>query len=127
MEGAAREAPAPSFSSERQTQVVPKIGLGEATTTYEHDGHDRLVKTLYPSKTTEYGVPASGNSGRFQKWFWIFCAVWCLTGIPVLLLSVGFSGGMPSWPTSDTAIPWILGWLLILSPMILFFFGRKDQ
>jgi hypothetical protein len=61
-----------------------------------------------------------------KKWYWIVVAVWCFTGLPVLLLGIGFAGGMPSLPTADTVIPWMVGWLLILAPLLLLPFGRKD-
>ncbi|MEA3052854.1 MAG: hypothetical protein QOG72_1757 [Sphingomonadales bacterium] len=60
-----------------------------------------------------------------KKWYWIAIAIWCVTGLPVLLLGIGFAGGIPSWPTADTTLPWMLAWLLIFAPLILFPFGRK--
>ena len=60
-----------------------------------------------------------------QKWYWIMLAVWCVTGLPGLILGIGFAGGLPSLPTADEVIPWMLVWLLILAPLILAPFAKK--
>ena len=62
-----------------------------------------------------------------RRWYWIALIVWCLTGLPILLLAIGFGGGHLSWPTSDTALPWATAGLIILSPVILFPFARNPD
>jgi hypothetical protein len=60
-----------------------------------------------------------------KRWYWIALVIWIFTGLPILLVGIGFSGGDLSLPTADTVEPWIIGWLIILYPIILFPFGRE--
>jgi hypothetical protein len=57
-----------------------------------------------------------------QKWYWVFLFVWVCTGLP---FSVGWLGSDLSWPTADTALPWMVGWLIVFAPILLLPFGRK--
>lgn len=76
-------------------------------------------------------MPTSGLTGIrgffVKKWYWILIVIWCCTGLPALILTIGFAGGVPSWPTSDTALAWLLAWLLIGAPVIAFPFARRND
>ena len=60
-----------------------------------------------------------------KTWYWIVVGLWAFTGLPGLLIGINYAGGMPSWPTSDTALVWLIAWTWILSPLLLFPIARK--
>jgi hypothetical protein len=60
-----------------------------------------------------------------RTWFWIIFGLWCFTGLPALFFVMA-SGG-PSWPTSDTVLPWMASLLWMSSPAFLYPLGRRPE
>jgi hypothetical protein len=58
-----------------------------------------------------------------KPWYWLACALWVLTGLPMLIFMLSYVGHR--WPTGSDILPWLIGWLIMLAPAYLLPFARK--
>lgn len=68
---------------------------------------------------------------HIKGWYKIVLIVWLVTGLPIIILAVGFAGGSPfrdldfSYYTAADISVWLFGWIAALTPLWLAPFGIR--
>jgi hypothetical protein len=76
---------------------------------------------------------------KVSRWFWIAIVIWIFTGLPIMIVAIGFAGPdlftfqgvadllTPDIRTISGLVSWAFGWSMILFPLLLLPFAIKKQ